>query len=206
MSWLILYFPQLSVENFNGQIQMINRIPKREPATRIPRENKDEEEDLAAIGRSTPLFLRPQRVYPAYFVQWQWKTSYSGGILKLSMRQWQFVGPDILVRTNIFLHQAKLSGTYLTCTEEAVPVELLADPLWHQVNPPGYHPALLGIYWGTIGKYIGNIGEISSSMRETKSILTFPVQQPPPSPPEIFSPSHLSQEGQLPSLLRLSPD
>ena len=87
LSECILYFPQLSVENLYGQIETVNLIPKRQPATRIRREDEDEEEDFAAVGHSAPFFLRPQRVYPAYFVQWEWKTSYSGGILKLSMRQ-----------------------------------------------------------------------------------------------------------------------
>ena len=76
--------PQLSVESFSQQIET-----KRQPERRIQREVKEEEEEglAAVVGRSLPLVLRPQRVYPAYFVQWEWKTSYSGGILKLSVRQ-----------------------------------------------------------------------------------------------------------------------
>ena len=75
----ILHFPQLSVEKLPQQIE-----GKRQPERKIQMEDKKEEEGMAAVvGHSVPLVSRPQRVYPAYFVPWEWKTSYSGGILKL---------------------------------------------------------------------------------------------------------------------------
>ena len=75
---------QLSIETSNGPI---SRTPKWQPMTRLQRKNKEKEEVFVATGRSVPLVSRPQRVYPAYFVPWEWKTSYSEGILKLSMGQ-----------------------------------------------------------------------------------------------------------------------
>ena len=78
---------QLSIETFHGPIAKISRTPKWQPMTRLQRKNKEKEEVFVATGRSVPLVSRPQRVYPAYFVPWEWKTSYSEGILKLSMGQ-----------------------------------------------------------------------------------------------------------------------
>ena len=78
---------QLSIETSNGPIEKISRTPKWQPMTRLQRKNKEKEEVFVATGRSVPLVSRPQRVYPAYFVPWEWKTSYSEGILKLYMGQ-----------------------------------------------------------------------------------------------------------------------
>ena len=82
-----LFRTQLSIETFHGPIEKIIGTPKWQPMTRIQRKNKEKEEVFAATGRSVPLVSRPQRVYPAYFVPWEWKTSYSEGILKLYMGQ-----------------------------------------------------------------------------------------------------------------------
>ena len=57
---------------------------KEIPASRHKNRNSKDHE-LKAIGCSLPLAMRPQRVYPAYFVSWQWKAIYSGGVLKLSV-------------------------------------------------------------------------------------------------------------------------
>ena len=73
----IQYFPHHSTGNEKSE------LVKESPACRHKKRNSKDHE-LKAIGRSLPLALRPRRVYPAYFVPWQWKAIYSGGILKLN--------------------------------------------------------------------------------------------------------------------------
>lgn len=74
----IQYLPHHSPGNEKSE------LVKENPASRHKRRNSKDHE-LKAIGRSLPLAMRPQRVYPAYFVSWQWKAIYSGGVLKLSV-------------------------------------------------------------------------------------------------------------------------
>ena len=73
----IQYFPHHSPGKEKGE------LVKEILASRHKKRNSKDHE-LKAIGRSLPLALRPRRVYPAYFVPWQWKAIYSGGILKLN--------------------------------------------------------------------------------------------------------------------------
>ena len=61
----------------NEKSELVKEIP-------VSRHKKSKDHEIKAIGRSLPLAMRPQRVYPAYFVPWQWKAIYSGGILKLN--------------------------------------------------------------------------------------------------------------------------